>query len=371
MIDYKKTALNLVGFLAVCLGVGVAIFLCIYYWPFMIGILIAIALERVINFLAKKTKISKKAIGTLMVIIFYLILGMITYLLVFTLIREVISISSSLPEIYKEIKMGYDEIYIQIQILISRTPDTISSSIYGMGLELLNKIVKTSTQFLNQFLSFVMFIPQLMIYAIITFLATLFLVTERRAIRSVAGELFPEAMLAKMSKVVSMTFSSLGKYLRAQLILITITFTELFIAFVVIGQPYPLTMALIVAAVDALPILGTGTILVPWAIYSGITGNLSFGVALFVIYLIVVIVRQLIEPKIVSKNIGVHQFITLLAMYTGFKIFGLLGLIIGPVVMVILKNVFSTMFEVGYFKNLFKYKEENKISNNIESKNKK
>lgn len=358
MIDYKKTALNLLGFLFVCALVIGAILLCIYYWPFMIGALVAIILERIINFLSKRTKIPRKAIGTVMVIVFYLIFAMIVYLLVFTLIKEVISISSGIPEIYQSLKLGYSDIYSKLQTFISKTPDSVSTSIYNLGLELLNKIVKIGTNVLNNVLNFVMFMPQLMIYIIITFLATLFLVIERNSIKLVTGEIFPEKLINKLKKVVLMTFSSLGKYLKAQLILIIITFVELFIAFVIIGQKYPLTLALIIASVDALPILGTGTILVPWAVYSAFTGNITFAIVLIALYVIAIIVRQLIEPKIVSKNIGVHPFITLLAMYTGFRIFGLVGLIIGPVVMVIFKNVFSTMFEVGYFKNLFKYREE-------------
>ena len=127
------------------------------------------------------------------------------------------------------------------------------------------------------------------------------------------------------------------------------------------NQPYPLLLAFLIAIIDALPILGTGTVLLPWAVYSAITGNLGLGLGLLVTYIIITVVRQLVEPRIVSSNLGVHPFLTLITMYIGFKIFGLFGLIVGPVVMIIYKNVFAIMFETGYLKKLFVYKKDKSI----------
>lgn len=358
MIDYKKTIINFIGFFIVCITVVLSIMGSIYFWPFLIGIIIALILERSINFISKKTKVPRKAIGTIMVLVFYFIFAMIVFLLVFTLINELISLSTTIPKIYSDIRIGYTEIYSDIQIFLEKVPETISKGIYDFGLETIANVIKIFSQIMNSVLNFVIFLPQMLIYIIITFLATLFLVVEKSSIKKVASEIFPDKLVEKINKVFKMTFRSLGQYLRAQVILITITFVELFIMFVLIKQNYPLTLALSIAAIDSLPILGTGTILIPWSIYSLVIGNTSLGIYLFVIYVIILVVRQLVEPKIVSSNIGVHPFVTLLAMYTGFRLFGLIGLIIGPIVMVIFKNVFATMFEVGYFKKLFIYKEK-------------
>lgn len=360
MIDYKKTGLNLLGFLVVCLVVLGSIYLGIYFWPFLIGIIIAVVVERLINFLITKFKISRKIIGTILVILVYIIIGVILSLIITSLIKEAISLSSNIPRIYEESKIEYNAIYKTFTNFMDKTPDTISNSIYNFGLELLSNITKFATNTANKVIDFIMFIPNLMIYIIITFLATLFIVTDRRTIARYLTDIFPNEIVKKVTSVIVKSFKSLGQYLRAQCIIICVTFIELLITFIVLKQEYPLTLAVVVAIVDALPILGTGTVLIPWAIYSAITGNIYLGVGLLVAYLIITVVRQLIEPKIVSQNIGIHPFITLLAMYIGFKIFGLFGLIVGPVVMVIFKNVFETMFEAGYFKGLFVYKEDNK-----------
>jgi sporulation integral membrane protein YtvI len=172
----------------------------------------------------------------------------------------------------------------------------------------------------------------------------------------------PNSWVKKITDVIAKCFTSLGQYLKALMILITLTFVELLIAFLFLDVDYPLLIALIGALIDALPILGISALLLPWAIYSAITGELGFGIALVVLYLIMTVVRQLVEPKVVSSNIGTHPFITLLCMYLGFKVVGIAGLLIGPILMIIFKNVFSTMFKTGYFKNIFVLKKEKKTA---------
>lgn len=92
--------------------------------------------------------------------------------------------------------------------------------------------------------------------------------------------------------------------------------------------------------------------MVPWAIISAVNGDLKLGIALFVLYVIILVVHQLLEPRIVGKNIGVHPIFTLIAMYTGFKISGIIGLILGPIVLIILQNIFGTMIDNGIVKTL-------------------
>lgn len=361
MIDYKKTGLKLLGFIAVCAVVLLSIGLGIYFWPFLIGILIAIAVERLVNFFIVKFRWPRKLVGTILVVLVYILIGVILSLIISALVKEAIDISSKIPSLYENSKIEYNAIYNTITDFMDKTPSTVSNSIYEVGLKVLGEVAELATTAVNSVIDFIMFVPNIIIYIIITFLATLFLVTDRRTIARYFTDLLPNEFVKKVSSVVSKSFKSLGSYLKAVCILICITFIELLIAFAILKQPYPLTLALVVAIVDALPILGTGTVLIPWAIYSAITGNIGLGIGLLVVYLVITVVRQLLEPRIVSQNIGVHPFITLLAMYIGFKIFGLFGLIVGPVVMVIFKNVFETMFEAGYFKSLFIYKKDKKV----------
>lgn len=98
---------------------------------------------------------------------------------------------------------------------------------------------------------------------------------------------------------------------------------------------------------------GSGTVMIPWAIIVAINGDFNLGIAIIIIYATILVVRQLLEPKIVSGKIGIHPIFTLIAMYTGFKIIGILGLFVGPIILIILKNIFSVSIENGIVKSIF------------------
>ena len=357
MLDIKKTLFGILGFAGICIGVLILAYLSIYFWPFLVAAIIAIILERVINMILKKVKLSRRFVGTILVVLTYLVFAFIIGMIIYMLIGEMISISTKIPDTYNNIKDEYKEVYNKFSAFLDRTPNKISEEIYDFGLGLISKVTDFATEVINFVISFVMFMPKLMIYVIITFLATLFLVVDRREISKGIYKIFPNKIVKKTEEVCKNCIGSLINFLKAQFIIISITFVELVITFLVLKVNYPITLALIVALVDALPILGTGTILIPWAVLSAVTGNLGFGVGLLIAYIIITVVRQLTEPRVVSKKIGVHPFVTLLSMYLGFKLIGVFGMIVGPIMIVIYKNVFETMFEVGFFKKMFVYKD--------------
>ena len=358
MLDYKKTGVKLLALAGVVVAVFAAIYLGIYFWPFAIGIALAFILEKPVNAVVTKLKISRKIVGTIAVVITFLLIAGIIALAITSLVNEAISLSAKIPNIYENLKLEYKTIYTSITEMLDRTPSGVSESLYNIGLNILSKLATLTTKLANTVINFIIFIPNILIYIIITFLATLFLVIDRKFMT----DILPNSWVKKITDVIAKCFISLTKYLKALLILITVTFVELLIAFVILKVDYPLTIAIIGALIDALPILGISALLLPWAIYSAVTGELGFGISLVILYFIMTIVRQLIEPKVVSNNLGTHPFITLLCMYLGFKILGLAGLIIGPVLMIIFKNVFSTMFKSGYFKNIFVLKKEKKVT---------
>ena len=85
--------------------------------------------------------------------------------------------------------------------------------------------------------------------------------------------------------------------------------------------------------------------MIPWAILCAINGDLNLGIAIIILLVIMSVIRQLLEPKLVSKNIGIHPIFTLIAMYTGFKVIGVMGLLIGPIVLIIFKNIFANLID--------------------------
>ncbi len=360
MIDYKKTILKVLGLVAISGLVLLSLALAVFFWPFLIAVAVAIILEKIVEYIVKRTKISRKIVGTVLVLFVYALVGFLVYLLVSRLVKEAVSIAVDLPIIFDYIKEKYEVIYEKYVSAMNNIPDSVSNKIYEIGIEFLGTLSKYITKIFNSALNFIMFIPNILIYTVITILATLFLVTDRRKLSMYVHDMFPKRFVRKISNILKATIVSLSQYLKAQFVMICITFVELLIAFLILRQQYPFTLAFVIALIDALPILGVGGVLIPWAIYSAIVGNMSLGIGLIITYIVILVVRQLVEPRIVSNNLGVHPFLTLISMYIAFKIFGLFGLIIGPVVMVIFKNVFSQLFEYGYLKNLIVYTKEDK-----------
>ena len=136
---------------------------------------------------------------------------------------------------------------------------------------------------------------------------------------------------------------NLGKMCKAYALIMLVTFTEVFIGLTILkmiglfNSSYIAVIAVVTAIVDVIPVLGTGTIVLPWAAYSFITGNVGMGVGLLVLYAVVTVIRQIVEPKLVAGQLGLPPFVTLIAMYLGLKIIGVLGVFVFPIIIIMLK----------------------------------
>ena len=121
-----------------------------------------------------------------------------------------------------------------------------------------------------------------------------------------------------------------------------LTFVELFIGFLIWGVKKPLLIAFVIALVDILPILGLGIILVPWIIISLFQKNFFLAIGLGVLYLIITILRNVIEPKIVGKQIGLSPLVSLIAVYVGFRAFGVLGMFVLPIILIVIRDLIKS-----------------------------
>lgn len=189
-------------------------------------------------------------------------------------------------------------------------------------------------------------------------MATYFICVDKFYILDQVEHHFPKMWVKKVLIHLKELLNSLGSYLKAQATLVFIDFLLVLAGLYIliwmgIDVQYPLLAALGIGFVDALPILGAGTIMVPWAIIEAINGELKLGIGIMAILAVISIVRQFLEPKIVSKQIGIHPIFTLIAMYTGFKLIGVFGLLIGPIALIIIKNVYGTLIDKGIVKTIF------------------
>ena len=336
----------------VIIGVYIGAKMAVFYMPFLVAFVISLMIEPGIKYLMKKTKISRRMSSIIIfVLVFSIIIGSVTW--------GIVSLISESTTLLQTLNLYIDKAYTQIQetigkISISRASisNDVTNLMQDASKEVLFKISTWITRFLTKLMSVITSIPTIAIYVVITILSVYFVCTDRIYILDFMEHHMPRKWVQKIGVHIREITIKLGGYLKAEAILILVSFIISLVGlyifkFVGMNVKYPLLIALGIGFVDALPILGSGSVMAPWAVMEALNGDIQLGVAIIVLWIIMSIVRQFLEPKIVSGKIGIHPIFTLIAMYTGFRVIGLMGMLVGPIVLIILKSVFASVLEEG------------------------
>lgn len=355
---WSKVGVRILYVLLLLLGLYLAIKLSIFYMPFLIAFIISLLIEPLIKFIMNKTELTRRTSSIIIfIIVSLIILGSLTWI--------IITLFSESSRLLQGLNDYVDKAYKQIQGFISTFDfDKIhlSDEIVAVVNNSTTNMIETASNWLRNALTglinFITQIPTIAICVGITVLALYFICVDKIYILDQLEYHLPKVWFRKMNLHLKELIQTLGGYLKAQATLILISFIISLIglyllSFLKFNVQYPLLMALLIGFVDALPILGSGTVMVPWAIISGLNGDLRLGIAIITLLIIMSVVRQFLEPKLVSKNIGIHPIFTLIAMYTGFKFIGIMGLLVGPIVLIIFKNIFANLIDKGFFKTIF------------------
>lgn len=343
---------------AILIGLYLSFKLAIFYMPFLIAFIISLMMEPAIRYLMKKTNLTRKLSS---IIIFIITFGIIIGGLAWG-IGTLISESTNLLQ---GMNKYFEKAYIQIQELIAsfnfdkiQLSDELLKIIQESAGDILYKISIWTTGVLNNLISVITSLPTIMIYLVITILSLYFICTDKIYMLDMLEHHMPRIWVRKIGIHLKEITTTLGGYLKAELTLILVSFVISLIGLYVfmfagLNIHYPLLIALGIGFVDALPILGSGSVMVPWAIISALDGDLTLGISILVLWIIMSVVRQFLEPKLVSNKIGIHPIFTLIAMYTGFKTIGVMGMLLGPIILIIFKNIFGTLIEQGIIKTIF------------------
>ena len=242
--------------------------------------------------------------------------------------------------------------------ILDKIPEELRASIEQVENNVVNSITSGITNILTGITDWIMEIPNLVLSIFFSAMALYFLCTDKIYMIDQLEHHLPELWMKKLTKHLKEIAKALGQYLRAEATLIFVSFVISLIGLTVfqlveLNVEFPLLAALGIGFIDALPILGSGTAMIPWAIISALNGDIVLGVAILGLWVIMSVVRQFLEPKLVSKHIGIHPAFTLIAMYTGYKIWNVWGLILGPILLIIFKNIFAGILDKGVMKAIF------------------
>ncbi len=325
--------------------IALIVFACFKYvakWimPFIIGFVIASTVQPMAKGLSKVTHLNRKLAGILSLIISYALIIFLVWVLgakiggsikdLFTKLPEYYD-SSILPFISNTVSMVQNleaqispETLDQIYQMIENAADTLRGYVIRFSSSMLSGIAGTTAKIPFYFISF-----------IFTILASVFISMDYKGIVGFIHRQFSP----RMREVLSDAKKHIGKtalgYLRAYIIIWVMTFTELTVGLSILKIENAVGIAALIAVADILPVLGTGTVVIPWAIFALLTGNYYLGIGLAVLYVAVLAVRNFAEPKILGDQLGLNPLVTLISIYLGYLLMGVFGMILLPVTITI------------------------------------
>ena len=339
----EKRKAFIINFLYFIILVGVLYFilkkLFPIFLPFVIGLLIAALLNPLIRFLTVRTNVGRKVWSPAAVLLFYALLGALIYLFGARIVGFVQGIAGRLPAYYSS------TIEPQINLLADKIASSFPEN-QGRVLEMAGSVEGTVQDIINRAsgtmismgASYVVAFPGLLIQFIFMVISSFFFTADLEQVREFILRQVPEGKRSVALEVVRNARVMVGKILKVYLFLMCVTFVELYIGFRVLGIEMAFLYAFLTAVVDILPVLGTGTVLFPWALGCFLMGNMEQGLALLVLYAVGLIVHTLLEPRLLAGQADLPPITALLAMYLGFRFLGVGGMILFPVVLLLLKQ---------------------------------
>ena len=313
-----------------------------YVLPIVLGLLFALAIDplvRLFTFRIKGKGLPRKVGVIIAMLLVFGLLGLALFAIVNAIVTEIIALANSLPTVLPGIAQSIEDWIASISQKFEMLPPDFLHTFSTW----LDSMVKVVSDFVTQFAVGVFnqatSIPQYLLFLVVTFMATYFISSDKQRYLDQIHHTFPDTWLENAKTLYNTLVGALFGYIRAQLILMCVTFLELVIGFTVLSIDYAFLMAFIIAVLDALPIIGAGLILIPMEAYQIFTGDLLTGIGLIVLHVILIVVRQSLEPRVVGRRIGLPPLVTMASMYAGLLLFGFIGLIIVPISVLIILHV--------------------------------
>ncbi|WP_174614022.1 sporulation integral membrane protein YtvI [Virgibacillus ihumii] len=334
-----------------------------YLYPFILAGILAYLLHPFVSFAEQRLKMPRVIASFAVLTSSLLLLTGIVIFVIVEFIQGSAYLAEQIPAHFQTFIRGIEEIienkvlpfYHKLTSFFHTLNPPQQEAINNYITEFIDQFAVIGTEFLYRIL---MTIPQTLTalpgsltVTMFVVIAAFFIINDWHMIAQSIKKMIPEAVHETCLTVWNHLRKAIFGYMKAQLFLISLTTLIIYIGLLIIGMEYPMTVALLAALVDMLPFIGTGIIFIPWISYLFLTGNYEMTIPLTVLYMTVVIQRQLIEPKVISSNIGLNPLTVLIAIFAGLQIWGIAGLIIGPILLIIIQ----ALHEAGVISRLWQF----------------
>ena len=341
----KKFIVNIIFYTIIAV---ITIFVFKYVIGWIMPFVIAFAVSAIVNPFADKVssqfKVKKKFAACFCAFLFYAIGIGFVVLIGFGIYLALRNWFTNLPYIYAE----------NIEPFISSIPQLVQNFIAAVAPDMALSITASAQQFVSNLGSmisdisvaaigwlsgYITKVPFFVVGVLISVISTFFISSDYENITAFIGRQLPENWRTILKDIQEHTISTLGQYGKSYLLIMTITFCELSIGLWLLGVKNFAIIALVTAVFDIIPVCGSGGVLLPWSIFSLVQGRFAFGIGMLILYAIISVIRQIIEPKIVGEQVGLPAIVTLMAMFLGVKFMGVLGIFVFPITLVIIKRL--------------------------------
>ncbi len=328
-----------------------------YIFPFLFAVVLAVYLQVPVRYISSKLKLKAHGfVSTIMVLLIVSAVVGIIALCISSIVGELKEFIAHFMSRFKSIDDLLNTVESSLLNIVVTLPKGIGSALSGKIVELFDNLshgsgVAFDMNMISAPLSgawgFVKGVPSFLISIVVTIIACVFMTSEYDLIRDMILKAMSKQKGEKLVKAKKTVTQGIGKLVKAYASIMFITFCEVFLGLNlmkligVYDGGYITTIAFVVCVVDIIPVLGTGTIVLPWAVYSIFTGKFGLGIALIILYIVVTILRQIIEPKLVANQVGLPSIITVMTMFLGGRVFGAFGILILPLTVIVVKLMYD------------------------------
>ncbi|MGZ4123768.1 MAG: sporulation integral membrane protein YtvI [Tumebacillaceae bacterium] len=313
--------------------------------PIIAALLTAIVLEPLVKSLQKSLNLRRTASVVLTFVCFLLIIGGLIYFVITRMVIEIVELSQWLPQLIGNLSHPVQNWFSAMQHLYEQMPPEYVTRIEETTSNLFKSLNSLTSDLLNGLITVIKSLPNLLMVLVVYVIALfLFLLDLPSLVRRFLN-LFDDTTQVKVKIILNNLNRAIIGFLQAQILISFLTYDLVLIGLWILGVKYALAVALIIVLVDILPVLGTGAVMIPWIAYAFLKNNESLGIGLLILYLLIMVFRRIIEPKILGNSLGISALATLISMYLGFMVLGFLGMLLGPALVIL----FQAFREAGFF----------------------
>jgi sporulation integral membrane protein YtvI len=311
--------------------------------PFMLALLVALFLEPLVQLMMRKLKMNRVVAAVTASTLFTLVVVGLFFLIMVKIYSEVMAFLRNLPKFVEQANLIVQDLLEKTQTAFDELPADVVVTIQNAADAGVDTLINALSSLSRSMFNLAAVVPNMFILFIIFIVALYLMTIGLNSMKQSFLSFFEESSRTKVSDVLDNLRGSIFGFIRAQAILSGLTYLVAFLGLVILRVDYASVIALLIMIVDILPVLGTGSVLVPWAIICLAMGNYLLAVGLFVLFLFITAFRKMIEPKIIGNSIGLSPLSTLISLWIGFELVGVIGVFLGPIVLII----YQAMRRVG------------------------